>query len=72
MFQIQSYGYTGGEEFSSLAEAKKVLKKIAAEDVEKCQKRFKAGKVNWIKKGESFKVEFGANLYSASWIAKII
>jgi len=67
MYKIQFFSLespTGS--FATLTAARKALSAFKKEDKETCRKRFKAAKVTSTK--DSYKIEFGCNLYSAASI----
>lgn len=67
MYSIQ---YLGSERpagnFTTITEARKELNASKKEDKTACRKRFKTAKVTSTK--DSYKIEFGCNLYSAASI----
>lgn len=66
-FMIKFFGYESGTvEYRNKTEARKALADFKREDKAACRKRFGTAKVTNTK--DSYKIEFGCNLYSAAAI----
>jgi hypothetical protein len=69
MYTILFQGYeTGTGHYLTLAKARKALVEFKREDKEECRRKFGRAKVSGNK--DIYRVEFGANLFSAGGIAK--
>jgi hypothetical protein len=67
MYSIQYFGYeTSTGNFTTLTEARKELNASKREEKAKCRARYKTAKVTSTK--DTYKIEFGCNLYSAASI----
>lgn len=67
---ITSFGYDGGPEFTTLTEARKELQIWKQQDMEACKRSFRMAKLS-CPSPDTYKVTFGANIYSAASIHKI-
>jgi len=71
MYRIQFFGYEASYvTYSTKKEAIKVLLEFKREDKKMCRLRFKT-KIKVTSTRDSYKIEFGCNLYSAAAIIKI-
>ena len=66
-YRIQFFGYEPSPDlYDTLTKARKVLATYKKEDKARCRSRYKSAKVTGTK--DSYKIEFGCNLYSAAAI----
>lgn len=72
MYKIVFAGYECFKEtYATLKDARKVLNECKKEDKQNCRTRFKHAKIKVTSTKNSYKIEFGINLYSAGSIVKI-
>lgn len=66
-FALLSLGYYDGPQFPDYNSARKALKEIVKDSLDTCRSRYGEGKKVMMGK-DSYKIVFGANIWSAHWI----